>query len=131
MAGYADGGRKTFQAGEALLDYRLVKLGAAERDVVYADAADYNVMIGSTEEGCGDNEEVAIRLVNAPGTRILTANGAIDVNTHVIAAADGKVAPDGGGATEPVIGMALQAAANDGDQIEVMLFPAPRTMDLR
>lgn len=130
MGQYTESPVRTMQAGEALAIHRLVKLGAAARDVVYADAADFDEVFGSTEVAVADNEQGPIRVVNAGGTRKLTASAAIVAHDHVICAADGKVAPDGGTTTEDVVGMALEAASADGSVIEVLLYGAVRVLNL-
>jgi hypothetical protein len=129
MSQYNDGVR-TLQAGEALAKHRLVKLDAAARDVVYADAADGLSAIGSTEYAVANDEQVAVRLCNAPGTCKLVASAAITVNAKLKAANDGKIAAAGTTATETVIGLAIEAATADNDIIECLLFPSPRIMNL-
>lgn len=118
---YMDLPTRVFTAGEALAAYRLVTIG--DNDVVLADAGD-PVVIGSTgiDGAVADGADVNVRLWNAPGTRRLTAGGAIIACGPVAVAADGKVVARTDETT--IFGIALEAAAADGDVIEVLPFAA-------
>ena len=120
---------KTFTAGEALARNRLVKLGTTAGQVVYSDAADFNDCVGMVGEAIASGAHAAVALKHR-GTEKLTASDAITAHDPIIAAADGKVAPDGGTSTENCIGFALEAATADGDIIECILFDAIEVRDL-
>lgn len=111
-------GPKTYTAGEALEEKRLVKLSAAGT-VSYADAADD--AIGVNDYGVLIGELCAVNGLCGCETREITAAGAIDVNADVFQAADGKIQalPVAAG-TYLRIGKALEAAAGDGSIIEVL-----------
>lgn len=106
----------TFTAGEALAQYRRVKLdGSTAKQVVYADAGDHG--IGTVRVLCASGDLIGITPHVWEGTQKMVAAGVIAVNTEVFAAADGKIqqAPCG-----ERLGIALEAAAGDGHVIEVM-----------
>lgn len=99
---------------------------------------------GSTDNGialCGatdlplgtvDNEETAtgvrqsVRLLGKGPTKKMVANAAITAGARVFTAASGKVSPTHG-ATLFQVGVALTAAAADGDIIEVADCPPMKT----
>ena len=109
---------RVFTAGEALAAYRLVIL-SNNNEVVLADEGD-DTIIGSTgiDGAVADGADVNVRLWNASGTRRLTAGGAITAGAAVAVAANGKVVA----LTDETkaYGQALEAAAADGDVIEVL-----------
>ena len=114
---YMDLPTRVFTAGEALAAYRLVFL--SNNEVVLADG-DSLLVIGSTgiDGAVADGADVNVRLWNASGTRRLTAGGAITAGEVVAIAAGGKVVEQ---TDETIIyGLALEAAAADGDVIEVL-----------
>jgi hypothetical protein len=111
---FTEGQKKTLTSGEALATRRRIKFSAST--AVYADAGES--ANGVTEFAVADATPVACRLVNGPGTFEMTAAGAIAAGAIIFGAADGKVslAPSG----QP-IGIAIEAATADGDQIECIL----------
>lgn len=107
-------GCKTFQVDEAVGQFRRVKMDA-DGKVTYADAGDASDGVTSREAfSSGDYVDVTLR--SAPGTRKMVASGAITAGDYVYGAADGKVSTDG----YVLEGKAVNAAAADGDIVEVM-----------
>jgi hypothetical protein len=92
----------------------LWKKGAADGTVAIATATDYALgTIDNIESGTGVNQ--SILLLGKGGTKKMVANSAIGAGVPVYAAAAGKVDNTG----TIVVGIALTAAAADGDVIEV------------
>lgn len=116
-------GCKTFEADEAIAQYRRVKMDA-DGKVTYADATDASDGV-SDRESFAAGEKIAVMLKSAPGTRKMTAAGAITAGDAVYGAADGKVATDG----FVLEGKAIDAATADGDIIEVMPLSSPASVD--
>lgn len=113
MTQYVETPTRTFLAGGALSQYRRVTLSAGV--LAYADASTKG--IGTLENPVfAANAAVAVRLVNAQGTKKMVAAGAFSLGALVYAAANGKV-DDIGFVLE---GMALEAAGADGDVVEVL-----------
>ncbi len=115
---FLEGGKKTLISGEALEARRRVKLSGAT--VLYADAGED--AIGVTEYAVAITTEVAIRMINDSGTFEMTASGAISAAAAIYGAADGKVSATPSG---PIIGHAIEAATDDGDRIECILYAVP------
>lgn len=92
---------------------------AAERFVTtagaYAAAAGNADGVSQTEAAIGD-----LFAMDAAGTAVVTAGGAIAKDAYVEVGADGKAVTRTAGIA---VGKALQAAAADGDRIEVLLIP--------
>lgn len=111
----------TFTAGEALEQYRRVKIESGTTttppEVVYADAGEQ--AIGYTVNNAADGCLVAVKTINYPGTRIAVASEALAVNATLYSAADGKVSDTSSGSA---VGLAVQAATADGDEIEIVDF---------
>ena len=86
-------------------------------------SSDKWVVAGATALGVGtarvqafaSGDPMTLSLLNGPGTKKMIANAAITSGVEVFAAASGKVAPAG----TVSVGTAFQAAAADGDIIEV------------
>lgn len=112
---------RTFTAGAAVSGKRLVKLSSGK--VVHNTATATDDPIGVSHYGVADTESVAVRLINDNGTFEVTAAGAFAVDADVYAAADGKVQalPVGAG-TYRRIGKAIEAAAADGDIVEILPY---------
>jgi len=109
----------TFQCGEDLATKRAVKLGSSAREIVYADAADYQDIIGFTLTGESSGNPISCELAG-PGKIVeVEASEAIAANQDVILAADGKVADNGGTGTEQTIGKAIDAASGAGAIISI------------
>jgi len=96
MAQRNESGIRTFIAGEALEQYRRVKL-SAEDTVVYADADE--PCVGFTERKVAVGEDVAVRFQMYGGSHLAVAGGAITVNADLEADADGKVVTQSAGTT--------------------------------
>lgn len=92
---------------------------AAERFVTtagaYATAADHADGVTTTKAALG--ELVSIDVL---GTAVVTAGAAISKNAYVQVGSDGKAVTR---TTGIAVARALQAAAADGDRIEVLLIP--------
>jgi len=119
MGKYVEG-PLTLKSGEALEEYRRVKLDASG-DAVYADAND--IAIGVTLEKVADATSVAIQPITATGTMLLTAAGAFSRKALLYPADDGKV--DDTQLGQP-IAMALEAATADGDHVECIQLGVAR-----
>lgn len=119
-------GPKTYTAGEALEEKRLVKLSAAGT-VSYADAADD--AIGVNDYGVLIGEPCAVNGLCGCETREITAADEITVNADVYQAADGKIQalPVAAG-TYHRIGKALEAAAGADSIIEVLPYRTGETV---
>lgn len=115
MSQRIEGHCRTFVAGEALEAYRRVKLSAGT--VVYADIGEQH--LGITEYKVASGAHVAVRLRNAPGTRLAVAAEALAAGAALYGANDGKVQDTSTGAGA-VLALALEAATADGDVIEVL-----------
>ena len=115
-------GPLTFTAGEALAQFRRVKLKSGSTtvplQVEYADANEKS--IGYTETAADSGALVAIRTHNMPGNRIAVASEALAALAVIYGAADGKVSDTSTSAA--TVGVALEAATADGDQIEILLY---------
>lgn len=112
---FIEGSKRRLLSAEALATRRRVKISGST--IVYADAGEQ--ANGVTEYACADATEVAVRLLSSPGTFEITAAGAIAAGAPIFGAADGKVSATPNGAA---IGLAIEAATADGDQIEAILF---------
>lgn len=112
----------TFTAGEALAQFRRVKLKSGSTTVpLQVEYADKNEKsIGYTETAAASGALVAIRPHNMPGTRIATASEALAAGAVIYGADDGKVSDTATSAA--TLGLALEAATADGDQIEILLY---------
>ena len=118
MATQNENGIKSFTAGEALAVWRRVKLTAGSgTQVEYADAEDK--AIGITQAAAASGAQVAVRMLNCPGTFKATCAGAVSIGDHLYGAADGKVDDSTTASGEAVL-IALEAATADGDIIETM-----------
>lgn len=108
-------GSKTFTTGAALGIGLRVKLTSGK--LALAGATDQE--LGTTETiSFADGDQQTVRLRSAGGTHIGIAAGVIAQGAEIFAAASGKVDDSGSLA----IGIALSAAAADGDQIEWLRY---------
>jgi hypothetical protein len=109
---------RKFVAGENLASYRVVT-GTTAAAVILADYTT-SPPIGTTgiDGGVSSGENVDVLLMNAPGTRLLTAGAAITAGDPLAVTTDGKViaAPP----EEYIFGVALEAAAGANAVIEVL-----------
>lgn len=107
---------KSFIAGAAIAKHLRVKLSSGKLAV--AGLADND--IGTIDYAVfADGEDAAVNLRSLQGTEIVIAGGEITLGAKVYTAADGKVSATGAG-TSYLRGIALEAAAADGDIIEIM-----------
>lgn len=111
----------TFTAGEDLAAHRRVKIESGTvttpPEVVYADSGEQ--AIGYTTQEVADGQLVSIKTINYPGSRIAVAAEALAIGAVLYSANDGKVKDTSAGSA---IGIAMQAANADGDQIEILDF---------
>lgn len=115
-------GIKTFTANGAVYAGRRVKLSGGTTsppDVEHAGSGEF--AIGTCENDAADNELVAVRLNNYPGTHEVevAVSSAIAQDTALYTAADGKLS-DASSGTQ--YAKALEAASATGDHIEVLLL---------
>jgi hypothetical protein len=107
---------KAFACNGAIGQYLRVKMSGTGVQIALAGVSDKS--IGTLEEASfASGDFRAVRLRSADGTRKMVANGAISVGADVFAAASGKISATRNGFPE---GIALEAAAADGDIIEVL-----------
>ena len=99
--------------------YRFVVL--ASDGTVSAASASTDAPVGLTGASSYASGENA--LVELVGVHKVTASAAISAGSKVVCAADGKAAADGGTTGDFVAGIALDAAAADGDVIEILFTP--------
>lgn len=119
---YNDYGIGTHTCGEDVVEARRVKLNSSDQ-VVYADADALGM--GLTRNYAESGDDVAVAYYNKPGTHHATAAGAITLAADVYAAADGKVQALPTAAGDYIkVGVALEAAAEDGDVIVSIHAPA-------
>lgn len=112
---YCENGRKAFlNGGTALAKYTRVKLSSGTlTTAVLADKE-----IGVLMERVEANAHGDVLLRTSPGTTPMIAAAAITAGATVFTAAAGKVSNTATGAFQ--VGIALEAAAADGDIIEVL-----------
>jgi hypothetical protein len=117
MSQFVDGNVKTFTADEAIAVHLRVKLDSDGR-VTVAGLAEKEIGTAVTAAfAAGD--PVSVRLRSAAGTHKMVAIEALAVGATVYTEADGKV-QDTAAQTSFQVGVALEAAGNDGDVIEVL-----------
>lgn len=108
----------TFTAGEALEQYRRVKIKSGTTttppEVEYADAGE--VAIGYTTHAVSSGCLISVKTLNYPGTRIAIAADSFAVDADLYSANDGKVSDSASGS---VIAKAVQAASADLDEVEI------------
>lgn len=117
MSQFVEGQTKTFIADEAIAINLRVKLDS-DGKVTIAGLADKELGTAVTPAfAAGD--PVTVRLRTAAGTHKMIAVEALTVGSVVYTEANGKV-QDTAQATAFQVGVALEAAAADGDVIEVL-----------
>jgi len=115
-------GVASFQASATIAPYLRVKYDSTDG---LALAGPEDKELGTTQKrhivsGLGASEQAAVVLANAQGTVQMTAAGALSAFDTVYGAEGGKI--DDTPNANPV-GIALEAATADGDQIEVLRLP--------
>lgn len=108
---------RTFTAAGAIERHDLVALSGT--DVVAAGPTDN--AIGVAERKVASGEFVGVRLLNGVGTVICVAAGAFSAGDEVYADASGQISND---ASDTFVGIALDAATAQGDEVEVLLSGA-------
>ena len=101
--------RRTFSAVALIPADSLVKLTASGVQPCGAG----ELPLGVTETGARmADEPVAVRMLNTPGSEEVNASAAVTIGQLLTSGADGSVVPHSG--VNPVVGMALSAAASGG-----------------
>ena len=120
MSQYMDSSYHSFTAGVAIAQYLRVKISSGKLAVAVAGVTDEPVEIGYiTEAAFADLDVRTVRLRNGGGTGKLIASAAITAGAAIYGAASGKVSATASGSA---IGIAIEAAAADGDVIEVLYY---------
>jgi len=115
-------GIKTFTAGTGGV-YKNTLVKYSSSTVVDNTATSTDMPIGVALADASDTEQVAVRLINYPGTVEIVAAGAISAGVLVYAAADGEIqAEPSANGTYRCIGIAMEAATTDQDIIEVLPY---------
>ena len=117
-------------SGQTVSNYRLCKLSG--NDALHCSATATDVPIGVSQPGTpGITTQVTLRDIKRPGLTKITAAGVIAEGAAAYAAAAGKVqALPGVGGTYLKIGVAIDAAAADGDIIGVWVDPSRTTTNV-
>ena len=111
---------RKFVAGENLASYRVVTCTDAAAVRLADDATETPVGTTGIDGGVASGEKVDVLLMNAPGTRLVTAGAAITKGMPVVVTTGGKVIAVTD--EEYIFGVALEAAAGDGAVIEVLPY---------
>ena len=116
---------KGFVANEAITQYELVKLTSTEGAVDMADTANEQIL-GVAMEGATAAEATAGKVIDVRmmGVATCIAGEAISIGALVNAKADGRVKDIAAAVKQKVCGIALTAAAADGDHIDIWLMHA-------
>jgi hypothetical protein len=117
--GYVETNVRAFTAGTAIgANLRVINSGG--KLALAGITAGPTTELGTLEEAAfADGDVVGVRLRNAKGTRLMVADGKIDLHDPVYTADNGKIS-ETGASTSYLRGIALEAAVTDGDIIEVM-----------
>jgi len=113
MSTHNEGQTKTCTAPGTITPWDRATLSGSS--VVQAGATD--VSIGTALKGAASGELVTVRLANTVGTITCRAASAIAVGDDVYGDAAGEVSND---ASDDYIGIALEAATSENDEIEVL-----------
>lgn len=107
---------RSFLADNAVAQYRVVKVTSTGCDVATAAT---DKVVGVEQNGCAAAEQAVVKFL---GTSKVVASAAVSVGDLVTATTGGKVVTT---TTDHnvIVGRALEAAAADGDVIEVLLMP--------
>lgn len=104
--------------------YLLMKQGTADNQVNICGAADVPIGICTDEVATADIAIVPVNVqpLNSDKTLLMVASAAIACGVQIEPAANGKVVTLvlGAGTTSYIVGITLNAAAADGDLVEVM-----------
>lgn len=111
-----DSGFKTFVANGAVSQWERVKLNS---DGTIDTAGLAEIDIGTAQRDAAAGEFVSVKLRTAAGTHKCLASEALAAGATVYTEASGKV-QDTAQATAYIVGTSLEAAAADGDVIEVL-----------
>ena len=118
MASQVDVGKRAFTAAGAIARYLRVKDNGSGLLVVAVAPDGPGVELGEADrEAFAANDVIGVRLTNHPGTRKMVAIGAIGAFVKVYTDAAGKIGVVG---TNELVGISMEAAADDLDIIEVM-----------
>lgn len=124
----ADGNFSALPGATDIPLYSRVKQTAAGVDVAGADDVTFGsaMRAGYAPDATRNNfqEQISVKMANAPGTHFAIANAAITAGAEFEGAADGEIAPLAGG---KAVGKAIEAATADGDVIEVVYYPEVST----
>jgi hypothetical protein len=115
---YNDYGIGSHPAAEDIVEGRRVEFNSSGQ-VVHAPATRLGVGVSRISQKAGD--PIGVAYWNKPGTHHLEVRGAIDIGEDVFAAPSGTVQALPTAAGDYIkVGVALEAAAEDGDVIEVV-----------
>lgn len=103
----------TLVASGAIVAHRFVKGDGAQ-------AGENDAALGVARTAAADGDGVA---VDTLGTAIVEAANVVAVDDRVACDGTGRVVPVDGGTYTQAVGVALEAAAQAGDLIEVHLIP--------
>ena len=121
---------KAFEANEALVQYRLVKLVTAEdRDVDQCDTAGEAALgVVQSEVSAGDATNSRFVDIRMMGVSLIEASAALTKGILVQTSANGRIqaVPVAVG-NEEVAGLLLDDAAAAGDWVAVLLMPGATT----
>ncbi|MBI9079183.1 MAG: DUF2190 family protein [Pseudodesulfovibrio sp.] len=113
-----DYGIGTHTCGQDVVEGRRVKLNSGDQ-IVYATATALGHGVTRNDQSVG--EDVGVAYYNKPGTHHMEVSEGVAVGQNVYAAASGKVQGLPVVAGDYImVGVALEAAADDGDFIEVL-----------
>jgi hypothetical protein len=113
---FVNGSEKTFVAGAAIGQYLRVTLSTGKLALAGVSDEDLGVTVRASFAA---NQYQPVRLRTASGTTPYTASKSINQGADVYTAANGKIS-DSQASGALLVGMALEAASNDGDIIEVL-----------
>lgn len=125
MPSYVDGGHMTFTYAEstaASAAHLLMKAHTTE-DQVKLNAAATTRGIGVSETIPGASDTVTLRMLNSPGSVLVTAGAAIDLNARLTGTTSGRVIELTDAGTQYTFGYAMEAATAAGDIIEMEIRP--------
>ena len=115
---YNDYGIGTHTCGQNVVEVRRVALNSSDQ-LVYATASSLGHGVSRNDQESG--EDVGVAYFNKPGTQHMEAHDAFAVGQNVYAAASGKIQALPVVAGDYVmVGVALEAAVEDGDIVEIV-----------